>query len=312
MKNYQDKIRKVIFSVLFVLVLFGCVSKQKTAPAILIKHPERMFWEIQRGDASIFVLGTIHVADDKFFPLEEQVLKAFDSADVLVSEVGRLDMEELTAKMQAKMLKSLNLDKSKNLSGFLSPEEINVINRELGEQGKSLFMFNPWVLTLVINEQIIAKTGLKVDSGIDLYLMGRAGNRKIEALESIDSQIELLSKGTFDEQIELLHGAIEEINDTQKTVATFQKLTALYLADNREELGKMIMETEIPEGVSAKTYKAHTETMFLNRNIAWAKQFEKYLNDGGKTFVFAGAGHFVGKGNVFEQMYKNGTLKYLK
>ena len=179
MKNYQDKIRKVIFSVLFVLVLFGCVSKQKTAPAILIKHPERMFWEIQRGDASIFVLGTIHVADDKFFPLEEQVLKAFDSADVLVSEVGRLDMEELTTKMQKKVLKSLNLDKSKNLSGFLSPEEINVINRELGEQGKSLFMFNPWVLTLVINEQIIAKTGLKVDSGIDLYWMGRAGNRKI-------------------------------------------------------------------------------------------------------------------------------------
>ena len=108
MKNYQDKIRKVIFSVLFVLVLFGCVSKQKTAPAILIKHPERMFWEIQRGDASIFVLGTIHVADDKFFPLEEQVLKAFDSADVLVSEVGKLNVEELTAKMQAKMLKSLN------------------------------------------------------------------------------------------------------------------------------------------------------------------------------------------------------------
>ena len=94
----MKKLQRVVLSIFFTFVLFGCIGKPKTERAVLIKRPERMFWEIKKGDASVFVLGTIHVADNRFFPLDDAILAAFDSADVLVSEVGALDMNAMQTK----------------------------------------------------------------------------------------------------------------------------------------------------------------------------------------------------------------------
>lgn len=305
----MKKIERFVLLIFFAFVLFGCATTPKTEAAVLIEHPERMCWEIKKGDASVFILGTIHVADERFFPLEDAVLDAFDSADVLVSEVGILDTEAVGAKTKERMMHSMNADESKNLSKFLSQEEIEIVLSELGNQVTPFFAFDPWVLDTVLTAQLFAKAGLSPDSGIDLYLMQRAGKRPIEALETVDTQLDILAFGTFDEQLEMLKGTISELKDTEKLVTDFREMAERYLANDRKGLGTFIRESEILEGVSKKTYTAYIDAVYKNRNAEWAKKFEQYLNAGGKTFVFAGAGHFIGSDSVFVQMRKNGSLK---
>lgn len=297
--------RKVVFSLLVFAFIFGCASTGKSRDVVLVEHPERMFWEIKKGNASIFVLGTIHAADERFYPLEENVLKAFDSADRLVSELGLFDAGLQQAQTAKLFLEDMNLDKTKHLNNFLTDEEQNYLVTMFGDDVKQLYVFDPWVLTLALTELIIQQADVEAENGIDLNLMARAEaqKRNIEALETIEFQLNLFRNPSFDQQLELLKSTLAElINNGKATVNDLKKLMQFYLSNNREELGKLLHDTELPKGLSPATNKTFNDAMYKNRNVDWAKKFYEYLNAGGKTFVFAGAGHFVGDENVFKQM----------
>ena len=302
MKNLK-KILTAVLAFLFVFsFLVSCKTKDSNlraegeSKAVLIKHPERMFWEIKKGDASIYVLGTIHVADKDFYPLEDKILEAFDKADRRVSELGsKKEIETLQEKLEIRMLQNFN--PKKNLSNFLSEDEINVIKQELGENiAVTLLKFNPWVLTIALNQVLYTKAGLDPQNGIDMHLLNRAGKKNIEALESIDEQLDLLSSGTFEEQLKALKETIDELQNTDKTIDWLTKLKKLYLENNTEELKDFIGSLlDMTDGISQ-------DALLKDRNIVWADKFEEYLNKGGTTFVFAGLAHFLGEDSVFEQM----------
>ncbi len=309
MKNLKKILTAALAFLLIFSFLVSCKTKNSNSQAdgeskaVLIKHPERMFWEIKKEDTSIYILGTIHVADKDFYPLEDKILEAFDKADRMVSELGgKKEMETLQEKLQIRMLQNFN--PKKNLSNFLSEDEINVIKQELGENiAVPLLKLNPWVLTLALNQVLYAKADLDPQNGIDMHLLNRADKKNIEALESIDEQLDLLSSGTFEEQLKALKETIDELQNADKTIDWLTKLKKLYLENNTEELKDFIGSLlDMSEGIS-------NDALLKDRNIVWADKFEEYLNKGGTTFVFAGLAHFLGEDSVFEQMKIKGILE---
>ena len=309
MKNLKKILTAALAFLLIFSFLVSCKTKNSNSQAdgepkaVLIKHPERMFWEIKKEDTSIYVLGTIHVADKDFYPLEDKILEAFDKADRRVSELGsKKEIETLQEKLEIRMLQNFN--PKKNLSNFLSEDEINVIKQELGENiAVPLLKFNPWVLTIALNQVLYTKAGLDPQNGIDMHLLNRADKKEIEALESIDEQLDLLSSGTFEEQLKALKETINELQNTDKTIDWLTKLKKLYLENNSEELKDFIGSLlDMTDGISQ-------DALLKDRNIVWADKFEEYLNKGGTTFVFAGLAHFLGEDSVFEQMRIKGILE---
>ncbi|UTY32739.1 TraB/GumN family protein [Treponema putidum] len=312
MKRIKILLPYTLSFLLLLSFLTSCTTKktylqeeQTESKAVLIKHPERMFWEIKKDEASIYILGTIHVADKDFYPLEDKILEAFDKADKLVSELGGSEeMNTVQEKFQMKMLQNINLNPEKDLSNFLSQYEIDVVKQELGENiAIPLFKFNPWILTVTLNHILYEKAGLDSQNGIDMHLISRAEKRKIEALESIDEQLELLSSGTFNEQLKELKKTIEDLQNFDQTIDLLTKIKKLYLENNDRDLKDFINSLlDMSEGISQ-------DALLKNRNIAWAEKLENYLNEGGKTFVFAGLAHFLGEDSVFEQMRLKGILE---
>jgi len=310
MKN----LKKILTAALAFLLIFSFLVSCKTrdsnsqadgeSKAVLIKHTERMFWEVKKGDTSIYVLGTIHVADKDFYPLEDKILEAFDKADRRVSELGgKKEIEMVQAKLQIRMLKNFNISPEKDLSNFLSEDEINVVIQELGTVAAPLFKFNPWILALALNQVVYTKAGLDPQNGIDMHLLNRADKKEIEALESIDEQLDILSSGSFEEQLKVLKETIDELQNTDKTIDSLTKLKKLYLENNSEELKDFIGSLlDISDGISQ-------DALLKDRNIVWADKFEEYLNKGGTTFVFAGLAHFLGEDSVFELMRTKGILE---
>ena len=136
-----------------------------------------------------------------------------------------------------------------------------------------------------------------------MHLLNRAGKKNIEALESIDEQLDLLSSGTFEEQLKALKETIDELQNADKTIDLLTKLKKLYLENNTEELKDFIGSLlDMTDGISQ-------DALLKDRNIVWADKFEEYLNKGGTTFVFAGLAHFLGEDSVFEQMRIKGILE---
>lgn len=310
MKNLKKILTAALAFLLIFSFLVSCKTKDSNSQAdgeskaVLIKHTERMFWEVKKGDTSIYVLGTIHVADKDFYPLEDKILEAFDKADRRVSELGgKKEMETLQEKLQIRMLQNFNISPEKDLSNFLSEDEINVVIQELGTVAAPLFKFNPWILALALNQVVYTKAGLDPQNGIDMYLLNRADKKEIEALESIDEQLDILSSGSFEEQLKVLKETIDELQNTDKTIDSLTKLKKLYLENNSEELKDFIGSLlDISDGISQ-------DALLKDRNIVWADKFEEYLNKGGTTFVFAGLAHFLGEDSVFELMRTKGILE---
>ncbi|MGI5173010.1 TraB/GumN family protein [Treponema sp. OMZ 840] len=311
--NRVGLMKKVFISLLFCFAFISCTT---TAPvktkAVLIEHPERFFWELKNSAGSVYILGTIHFADKTFYPLEEKVLNAFDSADTLVSELGGKDeLLAVVVKLQERMIKNINREPEKNLAVFLSESEIEFLYENLGKKtAESMFVFNPWILNIVLGELVSQEAKLNPADGIDLYLINRAQDRKIEALETADRQLDVLSAGTFEEQLQVLRGSIRDLHDTNTAVSLIRTLRELYLNNDKEGLSKFIFEkSTLPSGVSEEYKRHYINLLFTERNIEWADKIDNYLKKDGTTFIFAGAGHFLGEHSVFEIMKQKGLLE---
>ena len=306
-------INKLFFGLLFICLVTSCkTTEQKVKPkAFLVEHPERFFWEIKNETNSVFILGTIHAADNTFYPIEENILKHFDSAEVLVSEIGGKEVfDQLIPLTTQYMLKSFSLDAKKHLSNFLSEDDISFLYEKLGENDvKTLMSFDPWVLNFLINQAIIQEAGLQTEQGFDLYLMVRAGDKKIRSLESPESQMNILIYGNFETQLEVLKASIKSFKDIKKIIQPLKLIKKFYLNNDKTRLEELLHELmEIPEGLDQKTQNYFTDMLLKNRNEKWVKQIIEFLESGKKTFVFAGTAHFLGKDSVFELMKKMGYL----
>lgn len=288
-------------------------QKQVGSKPILIEHPERFFWEIKGNSGSVYILGTIHVADRSFYPLEKNVLKAFDSADRLVSEIGgQQDMEALVGELQAFILKNINTDPQKNLLQLLSEDELSVLYDAIGEDSvHQLALCNPWLLNTVAAQVLLSKAGMNAQDGIDIYLMDRAKDRKIFALETAEQQLAVLSYGSFEDQLASLKDTITSLQHIDESAKEINTLRKLYLSNDRQGLTALLVDMllEVPASFSDKKVQQYIDVLLTSRNRIWAQKLADYLQAGGTTFVFAGSAHFIGDSNVFAIMRQQGLLQ---
>jgi hypothetical protein len=315
-------LRKILPLFMLGIMLTACATtgqvKQKhglpnSVLPVLIEHPERFFWEIRGNKGSVYVLGTVHVADKSFYPLQKNVLDAFDKADRLVSELGGMpEMEAFVGEMQSVIIKNMNADPKKSLLNILSEDDLAFLYETIGDDTvHQLALFNPWILNMVLAQFLMSKIGLNAGDGIDMYLIQRAENKKIEALDTAQQQIAVLSYGTFDDQLAMLKDSIQALRDIDANREEMHKVRDLYLSNNRKELSAMLVDLlfEVPSSFSEKKTQAYIDTLLTDRNRIWAQKFGEYLREGGNTFVFAGTAHFLGKSSVFEIMRQKNMLK---
>lgn len=320
-------IKRILHTVipLFVLsaILISCATqqharqtephKQPESKPILIEHPERFFWEIKGSSGSVYILGTIHIADQSFYPLEKKVLRAFDRADRLVSELGgQPEIEAFLEKLQEFLVTQTHNDPHKNLLNILSETELAFLYELIGDDSvHRLALCNPWLLNTVLTQFLFYKIGFDVQSGIDMHLIARAKDKTILPLDTADEQLAVLSYGTFEDQLAILKDTIYSLQNINESSEKLYKLRELYLTNNRKELTALLtdMLMEVPASFSEKQIQQYTDALLTNRNRIWAQKCAEYVQAGGTTFIFAGVAHFLGDSSVFSIMRQQGTLE---
>ncbi|WP_187615378.1 TraB/GumN family protein [Treponema phagedenis] len=126
----------------------------------------------------------------------------------------------------------------------------------------------------------------------------------------MQTQLDLLSFGTYDDQLYLLKETIKECQDLEDFQANLKKIMQAYVHDDRKELGTLVQSIELlfPEDAPNDLYTRYLEALLYTRNQDWAKKIIDVTAQPGITFIFAGAGHFCGENNVFDILKEKKTF----
>jgi len=322
MKNTK-KILSLLSICILVFSLFSCETVKAPKIPELTKYDDLMFWEINGADSNgklstIYVLGTIHVGDERLYPISQDIANAYGKADKIYGEISTEDWKMVVNKTAKRMEESMEEAKAiENERGFgwfetLSPEQQKYleenINKAVLDSQKSNM---PWVINSVVSETATVGAGLNANYAYDTHFITISNNLGIEmiGLDEIDVQIDIMSYGDIDFQTKLLTDTLDElIKDKNAVINETITLYETYLTGDAEKLASCLfdeMKEEIKENPGMEGYY---NALFVDRNTNWAETFSQLLYEGGVTFVFAGSGHFVGKDSVFEIMKEKGDL----
>src|SRR4051812_44876662 len=116
---------------------------------------------------SIYLVGSVHLLSDKYYPLKPAFDAAFQRSDLLVEEIDMAEMMAPDSQMQ--LLTRGMLPASQSLDKVLSPETYQATSRKVAELGlpmEPLKRFKPWSIAITLQAMEWQKAGFDADLGI--------------------------------------------------------------------------------------------------------------------------------------------------
>jgi uncharacterized protein len=268
-------------------------------------------WVIKDADSTVYLTGTVHALPPGLDWKSKKLLKALDDANELWVEVPMpSDQNKMMAEHGGMMMRKMYIF-NRPLSSLLTPDERvklqeAIVRAKLPPQAaQGIEALRPWAATQMIGMGPLLASGYDPTEGVDINLVKIAEQQgdAIKGFETFEQQMDILSSGTEEEQLEGLRNVLnqpaEEADGMQaKAEAAFEAwamgdpkpVEALFSeASNEEEMSGMDLDV-----------------VLYNRNADWANQVEKLLAGSGVSFIAVGAGHVVGPKNLRDLLAAKG------
>jgi len=280
--------------VLFTLGLYLTVEAQNK------KTTNSLLWEISGNGLQkpSYLFGTYHFAGKDFIDTMKVLNEKLKLADAVVGEL--IIDDQLAQKLiPYMMLKDNSLDK------IFTPEEYRLVDDYIKQfKGYELKFFNgmkPVVVQTMLLQLTAPKTFTAANPALDLYIQndGKANGKPLIGLETVEEQAEILFGQDIARQKELL---LKNVKEAEKNKKEGQKLYDYYVAQNLEQLEKLLMETD---GYTP----AEMDQLLKNRNLNWLQQLPALMK-AQSLFIAVGAGHLLGSDGLIKGLTAKGyTLK---
>ncbi len=242
----------------------------------------------------------MHFGREDFYPLPATIEQAFSEAKVLAVEVdiSRIDANQ----MLQSVMKHGRLPIETTLKSTLSPSvysDLELACKSRGIPVSAFERFQPWFAALQFIEFSLRSSPLNAKNGVDLHFIKRAGDKRLDELESFEGQLQIFSRLTPKEQEAFL---AQTLRDLQGSNEQLHKMAAAWRQGDLEELyNEMIVPLrKIPEG------RALYQAMFVERNLGMANRIERYLAGEEPVFVVVGAAHLLGEDGIVALLQKRG------
>ena len=257
-------------------------------------------WKINGKSNTVYLFGSIHVANKDMYPLGEKVDEAFKQSEVLVVEVDEAQVDQV--KLQEIMMAKGFYEGSETIKDHVSEETLKLLQQLLTDTGVpyiTVARMRPGIIALTLTVAKIVKMGYSPELGIDRYFMQQArGRKKVLQLESMEEQMDLLLSFS-DDDLMLKHTLIS-LDKLPKMI--FDLINSWKNGD--EKLLEKIMLTdqknEYPE------FNGLLKRLIEDRNVTMTVKIQNMLNESKDYFVVVGAGHLVGEKGIVAQLKRNG------
>ena len=316
MKNLKKALIALIALTFVLATSCATTAGSKTAKATLEKTQERMLWKISGTDkngepSTVYVQGTIHLGDDRL-AVSDNVKRLFLSADRRFGEIASEDYQKIQEKTIEMMIASSKAAGNKDFRAELTQEQNAFLESLFPKETLDQYaLFEPWVTTLLLTSSIMVTAGLDVEKALDSYFVNYAATNGLstQGLDELDTQLDLIKFGNWNDQMGLLSETIDSLSKPEELEKASHEIIDLYEAYINDDVAKTAEVIDSSKKNETDIEKRYNKMLWEDRNAAWAKMIEQFLNEGGTTFIFAGTGHFVGKESVFTAMQKNKVLK---
>lgn len=287
------------------LIMSSCAS-QGAAKGDEVHAGPRMFWILEaeatgEGKGRLYAQGTLHMGRPELYPLDPETLARMAQSDIIVAELSQTELETAQALMLDRLAGSI-VPEGKTLSMLLPPDELDWIRSFMGADTFAAFnRYEPWVALSALEMFAASRAGLDSALGVDASLFEEALRlgRHVEGLETAEFQMNILTGHALSDQVLMLRDSIREYRDNPDAIPG---LYEAYRDDNRHLLASQIRASLDRSEAFSPRLQSFNESLLDNRNADWAQRLHGLLDSGFDVYLFAGAAHFVGEGNVIERL----------
>ena len=266
------------------------------------QNPERialcMVWKAQRGNASVWLCGSIHVMRESDYPLPAPYEQAFSEAKLIVMELTQGDAND--RKMREQLLASGSLPDGKRLQEVISlqaREAIESWGQSSGIGMEKLQPMKPWRAALEITAATANRHGYRSSLGIERHFAAKSGDRRSAGLTTPEHQFSLFDKVEPALQEQMLLRAIAEDGEDG---SLREARTTAWREGDAARLAALLDE-------SMRDYGPLHKRLFYDRNAEWLPAIERYLDGTETAMVLVGAGHLAGPGSLIDLLAQKGV-----
>ncbi|MCR9142291.1 MAG: TraB/GumN family protein [bacterium] len=260
------------------------------ADAESAKASRGFLWRLQSKTTTVYLLGSIHVADKSLYPLSDAILSAFEESEVLALEI---DMDDVRPAAMRKLVAEHGVYKDGRTLKQVLPADLHADLaaefKKLGMDFRLVQAMKPWLIQMTVSQLRLQKFGYEQQYGIDFYFHKAAkseSNKTIEGLETAEGQLRMLADRPEAEQIEFLRRTLYEGEDAQY----MRPMLRAWREGDEEYIETKVLSDLRDDPKLRGAYKA----IFTDRNIEMAKRVRTYLAGERVCFVVVGAGHLIG------------------
>ncbi len=258
-------------------------------------------WEVKHGDTTVDLVGSMHIADDSFYPLRKEYQQAFEKADYLGVEI---DISNVSEAQQQQSLKLGMYQDGSTLRDHIAPATYTRLGKVLEQAGMkpdALDAFKPWMVELTLVNLQAAQSGYAASAGVDLYFLKQAAERKLPVieLETFDSQLNMLNGFSSKLQEQNLNAALDSMGQHDQAI-TLKEMADMWKSGNDEQL------LELTNNMAPDP--EYRQAMLTDRNIGMADKIDQYLQQGGGKhyFIVVGAAHYLGQDGIIQLLENKG------
>lgn len=279
---------------------------------------EGLLWKATKGNTTVYMLGSIHIADPSIYPMDKTLLELFNQSSALLVEANLFDQNEGMAYMQSHSVYS----DGKKLKDVLSQSTYQEVQKAFAKYGipeETYGVLKPWTAanTLMVlqmsNSSDASGATTAANSGIDMYFLTKAllTGKPIVELEGLKFQTDLFDKMSPQIQENNLLETAKAVNTVAAPDSKESSNKEAALLDNWLSLWKKGDEAEFKKSFatgSEESNSEYTKALFGERDKSMAEKIAKILdqNDGKTYFVVVGAGHLALDTSVVEILKKQG------
>src|SRR6516225_2867830 len=223
---------------------------------------------------TIYLMGSIHVMSESFYPLNPVLEAAFKDSDLLVEEVDLAQMLDPMAQM-------------------------NILTRGMLPSNQSLDkVISPATLAFTLQGMELMKAGFDPALGLDqhFYDQAKESGKSVQGLETVEFQISRFDAMTMEQQDRMLSETLKELATETETVG---KLGDAWKAGDVPTIERIAL-------ADLKSDPLMYQRLLVERNKNWMPKIEALFARPGKALVVVGAAHLVGPDGLIAMLKAKG------
>ena len=280
--------QSIILSIILLILIVLAFSFKK-------KPKQNLLWEISSPltKEKSYLFGTIHLIEKEFFQFPDFLKDKINQSTNIIFETPYPNSTNIRSLML--------IPNNENIFSYLNENEKNKIliwSAENLKMDENEFLenygnFKPFVLFQTITQLPFLDKSVSYEQ--EIYKIVKNSSKKIEGLETVEEQIELLDKIPLEIQKRQLFFAIDSTIMNQKILREMQ------LAYKQQDLQKIEHWIDI----ESKRSDFSIDDFIFKRNKKWLTKIVSKINTN-STFIAVGAGHLSGEEGLINLLKKEG------